>query len=64
MHATVNRIDEDRSVNYKALDWTTLGKLVRQRAAEALSDTGRERERNSPVPLNFGSGKDSESALT
>ncbi len=60
MRMTGNRINNaDRGAINKALDWTALGKLVRQRAAEALSATGHDQDQDSPATMNFGSGKDS-----
>lgn len=60
MRMTGNRINNaDRGAINKALDWTALGKLVRQRAAEALSATGSDQEQDSPAPKNLGSCKDS-----
>ena len=59
-----NRINNGESSDiHKAFDWTALGKLVRQRAAEAISATGRVQGQETPDPLDCGSGKDSESAL-
>ena len=60
MRMTGNRINNaDISALSKALDWTALGKLVLQRAAEALSATGGDQEQDNPATMDFGSRKDS-----
>ncbi len=60
MRMTGNRMsDANINATNKALDWTALGKLVRQRAAEALSAAGYEQEQESPARMTVVSGEDS-----
>jgi hypothetical protein len=58
MRLTADRNNNPESgVINKTPDWATLGKLVRQRAAEALSANGHNQRQDSPAPLDIGSDK-------